>query len=458
MLEVESYLINTLLSYPEEIPDAALALKPEDFAQGREGVIFAELLAMTGRGVAVDIVTLADSLKASGSLERAGGVDHLRDITAHFSTGPGLIPEHSRIIREASQRRQMRYGLQAALEALADPMRPVAEVAGMAEAVAMVGVGGGESTEKMAWEYIPEIIDMLDRQRKGEISGVTTGLYDLDQHLSGLQRSDLIVLGGRPRMGKTALATDIAANIAIDQRKSVCFFSLEMAGRDIVMRHLLARARINGQAIRRGKLPREDYPRLAIAIPAFNERKWLVDGGTMLSPLQMLSKCRRHRMKHGLDLIVVDNIQKMRGDGKYGGNKRLEIADITNALKNMAKDLDVPILAISHLSRGPDNRADPVPVLSDLQESGNIEQDADIVLFVYREEEYKDVPADKIGETKLIIAKYRNGQAGVLNLHFNKELSSFENWGGARREAPASYKEKQVESSHGDFYGHQTNF
>ena len=182
-------------------------------------------------------------------------------------------------------------------------------------------------------------------------------------------------------MGKTALATDIAANIAIDQRKSVCFFSLEMAGRDIVLRHLLARAKINGQAIRRGKLPERDYPRLAMAVPAFGRHPWMVDGGTSLSPLQLLSKCRRHRMRHGLDLVVVDNIQKMRSDSR-NKDRRLEVAEITNALKNIAKDLDVPVIAISHLNRGPDMRADPEPVLSDLHESGNIEQDADIVLFV----------------------------------------------------------------------------
>lgn len=447
MIDVESYLIATLISHPEEIPDASLLVKVDDFSQLRQGLVFAELLAMTGRGTPVDLATLADSLKAAGTLAQAGGHEFLMDLCANHNAGQALVADHCRIIREVSQRRGMRIKLLGAVEALQDPTIPLAEVAGMAEAAAMVGIGGGESTEKMAWEYLPEIIDMLDRQRKGEISGVKTGLYDLDLHLSGLQKSDLIVLGGRPRMGKTALATDIAANIAIDQGKSVCFFSLEMAGRDIVLRHLLARAKINGQAIRRGKLPDRDYPKLALAVPAFGRRPWMVDGGTSLSPLQLLSKCRRHRMRHGLDLVVVDNIQKMRSDSR-NKDRRLEVAEITSALKNIAKDLNVPILAISHLSRGPDHRADPMPVLSDLQESGNIEQDADIVMFVYREEEYKDVPAAQEGETKLIIAKYRNGQAGIVTLRFNKELTTFESWAGDRTPAQVSYKENQA----GGFY------
>jgi replicative DNA helicase len=190
-----------------------------------------------------------------------------------------------------------------------------------------------------------------------------------------------------------------------------------------------------------------------MAAPQFNDRKmkWMIDGATLLTPLRMLSKVRRHRAKYGLDLVVIDNIQKMRPDSGQK-DKRLAIAEISEALKNTAKDLDVPILAISHLSREPDKRSDPRPVLSDLQESGNIEQDADIVLFVYRESEYKDVPEDKYGETELIIAKYRNGSPGDILLRFNHPLSSFENYTTHRAPPAESYKERQA-STHEDFYG-----
>lgn len=451
MIDVETYLLNTLLSCPEEIPTVSEALKPDDFTRGQHVTIFAELLAMTARGVPVDIATLADSLMVSGNLGRAGGVEFLMDLTRDLSSGAGLVPEHTRIIREASMRRSMRIGLRQALEALEDPMRPLVEVAGLAEAAALAGVSGGEKTEKMIWEYLPEVFAVMERQSKGEITGIRTGLFDIDKHFSGLQRSDLIVLGGRPRMGKTSLATDIAGNIAIDQGKSVVFFSLEMAGRQITERQLFTRAKVNGQALRRGSLPKSEFPKIQLATPQFMGVNWLVDGGTSLSPLGLLAKCRRHRMKYGLDLIVVDNIQKMKSDVRQK-DRRLEIAEITSALKNIAKELDVPILAISHLNRGPDMRADPEPVLSDLQESGNIEQDADIVLFVYREEEYKDVPAEKEGETKLIVAKYRNGEGGVhINLHFNKALCCFENWAGNRTEAQISWKDRQA--ADGGFLG-----
>jgi len=323
----------------------------------------------------------------------------------------------------------------------------------MAEAAALAGVQGGESTEKMVWEYMPEVFAVMERQQSGEVTGLKTGLFDLDLHLSGLQKSDLIILGGRPRMGKTSLATDIAAHVALDQGKSLAFFSLEMAGRQIVERTLFTRARVNGQQLRRGKLPKDQFPRIQVATPQFKGAKWMVDGATSLSPLMLLSKCRRHRMKYGLDLIIIDNIQKMKSDFRQK-DRRLEVAEVTNALKNIAKELDVPILAISHLSRGPDMRANPEPVLSDLQESGNIEQDADIVMFVYREEVYKEVPDEKEGETKIIIAKYRNGQDGHIMLRFNKDLCSFENWGGNRQVPPPSDIYKN-ERAHKDMYGHQ---
>jgi len=321
------------------------------------------------------------------------------------------------------------------------------EVAGMAESAALVGVAGGEKTEKMIWDYMPEVFDVMERQSKGEITGVKTGLHDVDLHFSGFQRSDLIVLGGRPKMGKTSLATDIAGNIAIDQGKSVVFFSLEMAGRQIVERHLFTRAKVNGQTLRRGKLPKDQFSKIKDATSQFKGVKWMVDGATSLSPLMLLSKCRRHRMKYGLDLIVVDNIQKMKSDTRQK-DKRLEVAEVTNALKNIAKELNVPILAISHLSRGPDMRANPEPVLSDLQESGNIEQDADIVMFVYREEVYKEITPEQEGETKLIISKYRNGQDGTILLHFNKTLSSFETWAGNRE-----ISQSKNNQTRDDFYG-----
>lgn len=448
MIDVETYLLSTLLWYPEEITDAALTLKPEDFTSARHGRVYAELLSMTSKGVPVDLASLAASLTASGGLAQAGGHDFLTRLTENISAGAALIPEHTRSIKEKSMRRSMKYALGAAMEALSDPAIPLVEVAGMAEAAALVGVSGGETTEKMIWEYMPEVYAVMERQQSGKVTGLKTGLFDLDLHLSGLQKSDLIILGGRPRMGKTSLATDIAAHVALDQRKSLAFFSLEMAGRQIVERTLFTRAKVNGQLLRRGKLPKDQFPRIGVATPQFKEAKWMVDGATSLSPLMLLSKCRRHRMKYGLDLVVIDNIQKMKSDFRQK-DRRLEVAEITNALKNIAKELDVPILAISHLSRGPDMRANPEPVLSDLQESGNIEQDADIVLFVYREEVYKDVPPEQEGATKLIISKYRNGQDGHIMLQFNKDLCSFENWAG-NRQVPESYKDNQA---HEDMYG-----
>lgn len=451
MNETEATLLSALISYPDEIPDVSLVLKPRDFTRRQHEAIYAELLEMTAQGVKVDAITVLHALQASGRHQAAGGVDFLSDILA-ISCAPGYSLQYARSIREYAQRRAMHFALSRALEALANPAKPLQEIAGMMEAAALESTAGAEEGGKLIADYLPHVFRIIERQAKGEITGVKTGFADLDQHLSGLQRTDLIVLGGRPRMGKTSLATDIAGSVAIDQGKSVCFFSMEMAGWQIAERQLYTRAKINGQLLRKGKLPQREFPKLQIALPQFKGAKWNIDGSTALTPLQILAKCRRHRATHGLDLIVIDNIQKMRADSGQK-EKRLEVAEITNALKNMAKDLDVPILAISHLSRGVDMRSDQEPVLSDLQESGNIEQDADIVLFVYRESEYKDVPQDEECLTKLIIAKYRNGQAGQLTLRFNKDLSSFENFSVHRTEPPQSYKDRQSDP-HGDFYGH----
>jgi replicative DNA helicase len=446
----EAALLSALVSYPEEISDVAPILRPEDFTERDHEAMYAEILAMVSAGTRVDAMTLLASLEASGRIAAAGGKEGVFRIAA-IGCGPGYAAEYAKPIREASQRRAAHTAIIEAGRALMDLTRPLPEIAGMMEAAARAAVEGSQNREpKKAGTFLSDIFKTIEAQSRGQVTGLKTGFFDLDQHTSGFQPSDLIVLGGRPRMGKTALATDIAFNVGIDQKLPVLFFELEMRSRQIVQRNLFSRAKVNGQLLRRGKLPERDFPRLAIATgPLQGANVWL-DDTVGLTPLDLFSISRRHKMKHGLSLVVVDNIQKMRGPGKYNGNKRLEIADITNSLKNIAKDLDVPILAISHLSRGPDMRADHEPNLADLQESGNIEQDADIVMLLYREEVYAEVEDARRGETKLILAKYRDGQEGHIPLHFNEEFSSFANWAGNRTEPPASYKDRQTSEG---FYG-----
>lgn len=423
----EDQVIATLFNNPEEILWVSEILKVEDFRNGFNATVFAEFQTMTTAGLPIDIFTLMNSLQKQGALGAAGGVDRLKDLAEAGLIGTVYLPDHVATVKELATRNKLNFALGAAKEALKDLTVSVGQIGAMAEKAALMAVSGGESMEKLAYEYIPEVFSIIERQAKGEITGLKTGLDKLDQHLSGLQNTDLIVIGGRPRMGKTALATGIAANVAIEQKKSVAFFSMEMAARQIVERNLFSRAGISSQVLRSGCLPRTDYPRLGNTVPIFKGVKWMIDGSTTLTPLGLMSKCRRHKLKHGLDLVVVDNIQKMKSDGNFGANKRLETAEITNALKNMAKELNVPVIAISHLSRGVDQREDKRPQLSDLQESGNIEQDADIVLFVYRKEEYEKVNPDEIGHTELLISKYRNGQPGTVLAYFNKNLTQFEN-------------------------------
>lgn len=427
MIDIEQYLIATLINSPEAIPEVSEIVSHADFTSEKNELVFQELQKMVTEGIAIDIATVSTNLIRSGSLKKVGGEDYLMDLCQILTIGPVIAIEYAKTVSAVARRREMRKGLLEALNAVNDLSVDLPKISGFAEAVARIGVSGGKKTGKLAGEYLPEVFEIMQRQQNGEITGVATGFKKLDEHLSGLQKSDLIILGGRPRMGKTALAIDISANVAIEQGKSVIFFSMEMAARQIVERVLFTRSKINGQALRRGQLPTRDFPKLSATVPFIKKTKWYVDGQTGITPIQLFSKCKQFQSNHGLDLVVVDNIQKMKSAINFGGNKRLEIADITNSLKNFAKDLDVPILAISHLSRGPDKREDPRPVLSDLQESGNIEQDADIVMFIYREEVYKNVLDHEKGKTELILSKYRNGSEGIIPLHFNENLSSFEN-------------------------------
>lgn len=430
MIDIEQYLLANLIAWPEEIPSISEIVGESDFTTKKNAVIFAELTKMVTHGIVIDLVTLSNELTKSGLLNSVGGNDYLMDITGLPALGSVMALEYAKCISLASRRREVKKSILEALNGVNDLSMDLTTISGLCEKAARIGVSGSGGTGKMAGAYLPEVFEIMQRQQNKEITGVSTGFQKLDEHISGLQKSDLVILGGRPRMGKTAFAVDISANVAIDQGKSVIFFSMEMAARQIVERALFTRAKINGQAMRKGQVPRSDFPRISNASPSINRSKWWVDGQTGITPIEMFSKCKRFQMEHGLDLVVVDNVQKMKSATNYGANKRLEIADITNSLKNMAKNLDVPVLAISHLSREVDKRDDKRPVLSDLQESGNIEQDADIVMFIYREEVYQNVPNEEIGKTELILSKYRNGSEGIIKLHFNENLASFENING----------------------------
>jgi replicative DNA helicase len=448
-MNLEAYFLATLLYWPEEIAEVAPLIQPEDFTEARNEVVYSALRGLAAKGQYVETHSLLAFLRALGALERAGGEFYIvRDIGDLVPASGATAKDHAKLIRDAAIRRRMRRDALALLEAAEKPEVPIEDLAGLAERAAVDATARRvERGAILAKHVLPEVFKTIEAHAKGEITGIRTGFTDLDQHLGGLQRTDLIILGGRPGMGKTSLALDFAGNIAIDGKGKVAFFELEMSRTQIIKRLLCSRAKVSGQLLKTGKLPQRDYPRLSLAVGPIGEAPFYIDDTVGLTPLQLLSKARQIKAKAGgLDLVVVDNIQIMRGDGKFG-SRREELANVSNNLKRVAKELEVPLIAISHLSRECERRGDPEPNLSDLKETGDIEQDADIVMLLYREEVYKEVPLERHGETKVILAKNRDGESIAKIIRFIPELSSFTNWSSRQDAPPESYKEKQVADS-----------
>ena len=258
------------------------------------------------------------------------------------------------------------------------------------------------------------------------LTGISSGFKDLDEMTSGLQASDLVVLAGRPSMGKTSLAINMAENAAVGEQKHVAIFSMEMPGEQLAMRMLSSLGRINGHKVRTGKLDDDDWPRLMSAMTMLSEAPIYIDDTPGLSPMELRARSRRLKREHGLDLIIVDYLQLMQS-GDSAENRATEISAITRAMKNLAKELNVPVIAMSQLNRSLEQRNDKRPIMSDLRESGAIEQDADVILFIYRDEVYHEDSQDK-GTAEIIIGKQRNGPTGTIRLTFLGEYTKFENY------------------------------
>jgi replicative DNA helicase len=350
--------------------------------------------------------------------------NYLMEISSTPSYTGANAEAHAKIIHGYGRRRRLHQKLLSAVAVAENPERTIEDVIGLTEAALHESVDHADKTLTHVSEFIVDSLRAMEKRREGLITGVKTGINAIDIHMCGLQPQDLIVVGGRPAMGKTAICGQIAAYAALREGKKVAFFECEMSGRAVVDRILFSLAGVNGQAMRNGNITPDQIRRLSEVAPQFKTSSLYLDDSSRVSPLELKAKCLRMRSNIGLDLIVVDNIQKMKSDGDYRGNKRLEVAEVSRALKEIAKDLDVPVVAISHIKRLDNGRNDE-PTLADLQESGNIEQDADIVLLLYRKDEYEAVPPEEIGLTKLIYAKYREGQTGVKYLHFNRDLVTF---------------------------------
>lgn len=406
-------------------------LGAEDFYRKDHRIIFHAIMSLDSDGRPFDVVTVAEWLDSHQQLEEAGGLSYLAAL-AESTAGASNIRAYADIVRKRSILRQLIRATNQISETVFNPQgRNSDQVLDYAEQT-IFEIAEQEAKGRKSYQPIKDLlVSALDRvdelfRRDSPITGVSTGFDDFDDKTAGLQKSDLIIIAGRPSMGKTAFAINMAEHAAIKDQLSVAVFSMEMPGEQLAMRMMSSLGRIDQHKVRTGKLHDDDWPRLTSAVEILKDARLFIDDTPALTPAELRSRCRRISRESGLDLIIVDYLQLMQVPGTVE-NRATEISEISRSLKAMAKELNVPVVALSQLNRSLEQRPNKRPVMSDLRESGAIEQDADVIVFIYRDEVYNEDSADR-GKAEIIIAKQRNGPIGVVTLTFLGQYTRFENY------------------------------
>lgn len=406
-------------------------IRDTDFYRNEHKLIFRAMARLVELNKPLDVLTVAEALREMHELDQVGGEVFLFEL-ANNTPSAANITAYADIVRERSILRSLINAATDITNTAFNPQgRSIVELLDAAErSVFEISESGNRGSGPVnIKEYLAKTMDRIDTlfHSNSSITGVPTGYNDLDDKTSGLQPSDLIIVAGRPSMGKTTFAMNIAEHVAIKSRLPVLIFSMEMPGEAIVMRMLSSLCRIDQLRIRTGKLADEDWPRISSTISMLTDAPLYIDDTPSLSPAEMRARARRLAKEHGqIGLIVVDYLQLMQVPG-FNENRTAEISEISRSLKGLAKELKVPLIALSQLNRGLEQRADKRPVMSDLRESGAIEQDADLITFIYRDEVYNESSPDK-GIAEIIIAKQRNGPIGKIKLTFMGQYTCFENY------------------------------
>jgi len=430
-IEAEQSVLGGLMLDNDSYTSVAERIKSDDFYRNDHKLIYDGVLNLAANSKPYDIVTLAELLDSREQLKDVGGMAYLAQL-AENTPSAANIAAYADIVRERSVLRELiSAGGKISESAFRTEGRSANELLNSAEAL-VFSIAEREARGKRGFLPIGDLLgETLTRiqelfKKENPITGVSTGFYELDDMTSGLQRSDLIIVAGRPSMGKTAFAVNIAQHAALKEDMSVAIFSMEMPGEQIVMRILASLGRINQSRLRVGKLSDDDWKRLSSAVSMMDSMKMFVDDTPALTPGDLQARCRRlAREQKDLGLIVVDYLQLMQVAGTKE-NRATEISEISRSLKALAKELQVPVIALSQLNRSLEQRQDKRPVMSDLRESGAIEQDADVIMFIYREEVY-DPDTDQAGIAEILISKQRNGPIGMKKLRFLGEHTMFEN-------------------------------
>ena len=430
-IEAEQSLIGGLMLDALAWDKIADVITAEDFYRKDHRLIFSAIAGLIESGSPCDVVTVSEHLDSRGELDNAGGLEYLATLS-NETAGAANARAYAKILRErATLRSLISAGNEIAGSAFTNDGRTAAEVLEDAEKmvfeIADRGTRGKKGFKSLK-DILPEAVDRIDmlHQSDGDITGISTGYNEFDKLTAGLQPGDLIIVAGRPSMGKTTLAVNMAENAAIGSKVPTAIFSMEMPAQQLAFRMISSLGRVDQTHLRTGNFPDEDWSRINTAVQLMSEAPIFIDDTPSLSPGEIRARARRLQREHGLGLIVVDYLQLMQVPGNKE-NRATEISEISRGLKALAKELACPVIALSQLNRSVEQRTDKRPVMSDLRESGAIEQDADLILFIYREEVYnQDTPRKGIAD--IAIAKQRNGPIGDFPLTFVGRYTKFENW------------------------------
>jgi replicative DNA helicase len=425
-IEAEQSVLGAIFLQPTSFSAAAEILQPDDFYRASHQRIFHAMLHLSDRGEPIDVITVTTYLNDRKQLEEAGGVTYLTQIAESVPTAAN-IEHYVRIVEEKALLRRL---IRAATDIVTSGFEredEIDDVLNEAEkSILEVSSRPGSEGFKEIKDVLIDVYDNIEQlhENQGEVTGIPTGYQELDRITNGFQRNDLIIIAARPSVGKTAFALNVAQNVAVKTDNNVAIFSLEMGADQLVQRMLCAEGNIDSQRLRSGQLQADDWGKLTMAMGSLSNAGIFIDDSPGIRVSEIRSKCRRLKQEHGLGMIMIDYLQLIQGSGNSKENRQQEVSEISRSLKALARELEVPLIALSQLSRGVESRQDKRPMMSDLRESGSIEQDADIVGFLYRDD-YYDSESEKQNIIEIIISKQRNGPTGTVDLAFVKEYNKF---------------------------------
>ncbi len=440
-LEAEQSILGGLMLDREALDQIGDLLFAEDFYKPGHQKIYAAIKELHSKTQPIDIITVTNVLQAEGTMEMVGGPEYLISLLDKTISSAN-IASHAKIVREKSLLRKMILTNSKLIERAYDSDfvdvesfmdSAESEIFKLSENKAQTGLVGSMEIVKASIQKIEELY-----KRKADVTGLATGFTELDKMTSGLHPGEMTIIAARPSMGKTAFSLNVAQHIALRGKKCIAYFSLEMGKESMMMRMLSAEARVNMGEIRNGKIQDSAWPKLINAASALSEASIFIDDTPGMSPFEIRSRARRLKAEHGLDCIMIDYLQLMSMKQKFSSREQ-EVAEISKNLKAIAKELQIPIIALAQLNRGVEGRSDRRPMLSDLRESGSIEQDADVIMMLYRDDYYDKEDPDKQGHAEVIVGKQRNGATGTVKLRFDAKYNRFrdaDNEGGAVNPLP----------------------